>query len=34
MMKERCNEQKLRRAAAYMERDIELLREILEIEDP
>lgn len=34
MMKERANEQKLRRAHAYMERDIELLREIHEIEDP
>ena len=33
MMKERCNEQKLRKATAYLERDHEMLMEILEIGD-
>ena len=34
MMKERANEQKLRKAQAYLDKDLELLREIHEIEDP
>ncbi len=33
MMKERANDQKLKRAQAYLDRDLELLREIHEIED-
>jgi hypothetical protein len=32
MMKERCNDLKLRKAAAYLQRDLEMLKEILEIE--
>jgi hypothetical protein len=31
MMKERANQQKLKRAQAYLAKDLELLKEILEV---